>query len=246
MPGIERNPLESPRYSALFSAMSVSPSASAVIMPLYARERQIGTIALVREGEEFTQRELIVLNTLANIAQISLDNSIHYTQAIIDDLTGLNVRKYFEGRLREELERFKRFHTPFALLMFDLDHFKKVNDTHGHPFGDKILVQFSKILKDSLRNIDILARVGGEEFMALLPETDTSSAHNAALRIREAVEKNMFGDELLKVKVTTSIGVLPVPPEYPSPEEYVEKVDKALYLAKQSGRNCVKIYGKTE
>ncbi|PIU19132.1 MAG: hypothetical protein COT16_00085 [Elusimicrobia bacterium CG08_land_8_20_14_0_20_44_26] len=243
MSGIEKEPLESARYSALFSAINVSPASSAIIIPLYAREKQIGTIVLAREADVFTQREMIVLNTLANIVQISLDNSIHYTQAIIDDLTGLKVRKYFEGRLREELERFKRFETSFALLMLDLDFFKKVNDTHGHPFGDKILIQFSKILKDSLRNIDILARVGGEEFMALLPETDSSSAYNAAFRIKKAVENHVFGEGKVTLHITTSIGVLPVPPECLSVDEAIDRVDKALYCAKQNGRNCVKIYG---
>ncbi|MFH1353501.1 MAG: GGDEF domain-containing protein, partial [bacterium] len=113
-----------------------------------------------------------------------------------------------------------------------------------HPFGDRILVQFAGVLKDSLRNIDIVARFGGEEFMALLPETDCAAGYSVAERIRKSVEEHVFGDEETPVKLTTSIGVLPVPPDSENFQECIEKVDKPLYRAKQCGRNCVKVYGK--
>jgi len=242
MPVILRDEDVRGRFLKLFSVMGISQEASVVFIPFFAREKQIG--AIIIEGyQEFTDRDLIVLKTLSNIAQISLDNAIHYTQAIIDDLTGLYVRKYFEGRLAEEIERFKRFKTPFVLCMFDLDHFKNINDTYGHLFGDKILYQFARILKKNLRKIDIVARYGGEEFIALLPETDITSGFNVATRIREEIERKQFGDERRQVNITTSVGVLPVPPELENQDDYLRAVDEALYMAKQSGRNCVKIYG---
>lgn len=244
MPSIIRKPDEEANLADFFSALGISSNFSTIFIPLVAREKQFGSVIMARASQPYSQRDLIVLNTLSNIAQISLDNSIHYTQAIIDDLTGLYVRKYFEGRLRQELDRFLRFRTPFALCMFDLDHFKKINDTYGHPFGDKILIQFAGILKSQLRTVDIIARFGGEEFMALLPETDLAAAGSVAERIRGRIEQNVFGSDKIKVSVTTSIGVLPVPPPVESVLDSVEKVDEALYKAKESGRNCVRVYGK--
>ena len=244
LPSVLSKPLADSRFSNFFSGLDLSENPSAAVIPLFARERQMGSVVLVREGTVFTQKDIITLNTLANIAQISLDNSIHYTQAIIDDLTGLYVRKYFERRLADELARFKRFKTPFTVCMFDIDFFKKVNDTYGHPFGDKILVQFAGVLKDSLRNIDVIVRFGGEEFMALLPETDCTAGYSVAERIRQGVSEHSFGDGEIQVELTTSIGILPVPPDAKNFQECIEKVDKPLYRAKQSGRNCVKIYGR--
>ncbi|MCD6412765.1 MAG: diguanylate cyclase [Elusimicrobia bacterium] len=246
MPSIIRKPENEANLADFFSALDLAANFSAIFIPFIAREKQFGSVIMIRNSQPYSQRELIVLNTLSNIAQIALDNSIHYTQAIIDDLTGLYVRKYFERRLSHELERFRRFSTPFALCMFDLDHFKKVNDTYGHPFGDKILIQFASILKKQLRTVDIVARFGGEEFIALLPETDLSASTAVAERIRAAIEKNVYGDNKTKVAVTTSIGVLPVPPPVKSVLDGIEKVDEALYEAKESGRNCVKVYGKKQ
>jgi len=244
MPSVLLKPLADPRFSNFFSVLKLSKNPSAVFIPLFARDHQSGSVVIVRDEPAFTHKDLITLKTLANIVQISLDNSIHYTQAIIDNLTGLYVRKYLERRLIDELARFKRFKTPFAICMLDIDWFKKVNDTYGHPFGDRILVQFAGVLKSSLRTIDIVARFGGEEFMALLPETDCAAGCSVAERIRMSVEEHVFGDKETPVKLTTSIGILPVPPDSKNFQECIEKVDKALYRAKQSGRNCVKIYGK--
>jgi len=243
MPGVLSKPLEDSRFSKLFSALKLNERPSAVFLPLFAGERQLGSLVIAREETVFTQKDLITLKTLANIAQISLDNSIHYTQAIIDALTGLYVRKYFERRLADELARYKRFKTPFIVCMFDIDWFKRVNDTYGHPFGDKILIQFAGVLKNSLRNIDVIVRFGGEEFMALLPETDCAAGYVVSERIRKSVKEYVFGDKESPVKLTTSIGILPVPPDPENFQECIEKVDKALYRAKQSGRNCVKIFG---
>lgn len=154
-----------------------------------------------------------------------------------DSLTGLRNRRYFQQQLEQELERFNRNGTTFGLLSLDLDHFKNINDCHGHQTGDAVLVQTSRILETECRTVDTLARVGGEEFMVLLVDCDQTRLLTAAERIRKAVEEHVVETQTrMDLSVTTSIGATLVHPD-DSMRGLMNRVDDLLYCAKRQGRN---------
>ncbi|MDQ3265786.1 MAG: diguanylate cyclase [Myxococcota bacterium] len=161
-----------------------------------------------------------------------------------DPLTGLHNRRYFEERLELEFERSRRYRVPISCLMLDLDHFKRLNDTHGHASGDEMLRQVAKVAKSSLRSVDLLARFGGEELIALLPETGLDEARIVAERIRAGiaglrVEKRGSAEPQL-LRCTASIGLATFPaPELETAEALLRFADDALYTAKSSGRDKV-------
>ncbi|MHB8877897.1 MAG: diguanylate cyclase, partial [Myxococcaceae bacterium] len=165
-----------------------------------------------------------------------------------DALTGLCNRRYFEERLTVEFARSNRYRAPLSCLMLDIDHFKKVNDSYGHPFGDKVLQEVSAVATRTLRDVDLLARYGGEEFIALLPETGPQEALRVSQRVREGIEAlrlpySSNEGEKKTVRCTASIGVATFPvPSIDSAEGLLRAADDCLYGAKESGRNRVKQY----
>jgi diguanylate cyclase (GGDEF)-like protein len=158
-------------------------------------------------------------------------------KAMIDGLTGLWNRSYFETRLSTELTLARRTGHPLACLMIDLDHFKQLNDRHGHPFGDEVLRTVGQILCDTCRNEDVVCRYGGEEFVVLTPNTPAGAAGGLAERIRAALAAFEWNSLGKGVKVTASIGVADLPAA--SPPGILELADSALYRAKHGGRNRV-------
>lgn len=159
--------------------------------------------------------------------------------AITDSLTELYNRRFFNQRIVHEVERAKRFHVPLSLVMIDVDNFKRLNDTHGHLTGDSVLRVLADVLKAEIRQIDIAARFGGEEFILLLPETIKSGAAVLAERIRVSVAEHDFGHI---GTVTVSAGVAQQPDaEDATSELLINLADSALYKAKMAGRNCIVI-----
>jgi diguanylate cyclase (GGDEF)-like protein len=157
-----------------------------------------------------------------------------------DAMTGASNRRHFMPLLRQEIIRGHRFKHRVSLLMLDIDHFKKVNDTYGHPTGDLVICTLADICRKESRQIDVVARLGGEEFAILLPETDIQEAMAMAERVRIAVEKTSvksLGN--VGFNFTVSIGAAEQPPEGKSEEELIGIADAALYQAKTSGRNRV-------
>jgi len=161
--------------------------------------------------------------------------------SVTDTLTQVHNRLYFEHRLVAEWSRAAREGTPLSVLIIDLDHFKSINDTHGHPFGDRCLTAAAQALRGALhRSGDVLARYGGEEFAALLPGTDAQAAHSVAERLRQSVAAIALTHEGKAVTLACSIGASTlVPAPMSSPSTAVSRADKALYQAKQQGRNRV-------
>ncbi len=189
-------------------------------------------------------------STLSGLASTALENARLYNLATVDALTRLFVRRYFQVQIEQEFKRARRYHHRLALLMTDIDHFKRFNDTYGHQQGDIVLREVAGAVKRSLREIDIAARFGGEEFGIVLPETDLNGALVVGERIRRNVETLMvprtggLGDPL---RVTISIGVASFPDNAAAnPEEMVKLADEALYRAKQSGRNRVEFAPRSE
>ena len=162
-------------------------------------------------------------------------------RAIMDQLTGAFNRRYFETRLEEELNLAKRFRNSMCLIMFDIDFFKKVNDTYGHQAGDAVLQEVVVAAKSCLSSADFLCRYGGEEFAVILSETKISEAIDIAERIRKAVEEHTFYSGEALINITISLGIAEYPEHAILKEAIIAKADGALYTAKRSGRNNTKI-----
>jgi len=152
-----------------------------------------------------------------------------------DTLTNIFNREYFNKKIISKIKSFKRYGNEFSLIIVDIDHFKNVNDTYGHHIGDKVLIKIAQILQDNIREDDMVARWGGEEFVILLPHTEINGAFALAEKLRNIIENSSI---LKEQKVTASFGV-GVYTNSESQISFFEKIDNALYKAKDSGRNCV-------
>ncbi len=173
-------------------------------------------------------------------ARIAAQTAALTEVAISDPLTGLHNRRSFQARLAEETERARRSAGPFSLLMLDLDRFKALNDRYGHPAGDTALRAVAAVLKQELRTVDLPARLGGEEFGVLLPDTDERAALLAAERLRAAVAVCPIVHEDATLAVTASVGVACCPGHADTGEGLLRAADRALYQAKRAGRNCTR------
>ncbi|MNX75384.1 Response regulator PleD [compost metagenome] len=218
---------------------------SALLAPILAEDKRLGVIALFNhEARAFDERSERLLTLIASHAAIAIQNAQLYqtTQqlAITDGLTGVYNRRYFQRQLDNEFRRAPRFGYPIALILIDVDHFKQFNDTHGHLLGDQVLRSMGQILKDSVRETDVVARYGGEEFAVILPETNREQALEVAERIRKHVARHTFwGRSQTPVQVTVSIGVASRLAAETSAEAMVELADAALYEAKRTGRDRI-------
>ena len=162
-----------------------------------------------------------------------------YRMTIIDGLTGAHNKRYFLEFLEREIARCARYRRPLSLLMFDIDHFKKINDTHGHLTGDYVLKEMSRRLLGHIRREELLARYGGEEFAAVLPETDHAGARVFGERVRSLVADETFEYEGDKFSVTVSVGIHTLEGQDLDPSAFIKLVDDNLYRAKREGRNRV-------
>ncbi len=186
-------------------------------------------------------RFVMTRSTLFDLSERKkLEKELEY-QARTDALTGLNNRRYFLELAKLELERSRRYKEPLALLMLDVDHFKRFNDTYGHHIGDEVLKKVSEACARTLREIDIVGRLGGEEFAVMLPETDLEQALDAAERLRAAVASLSVPVESGTASFTVSIGVTRHVPADRDVETMLRRADAALYVAKNAGRNCVQV-----
>lgn len=161
-------------------------------------------------------------------------------ESVTDPVTGVRNRRFLERFLETEAARARRYRTRCSVAMLDLDHFKRYNDTHGHPAGDRVLQELAELLRSEAREADVVARYGGEEFVQVMPETGAEEARESAERIRRAVEAREFpGEEVLPEGITVSLGVAALPTHAETAEELVQVADEALYQAKEGGRNRV-------
>lgn len=194
--------------------------------------------AIVTSTKTHYKNKDAVLMGLFDISKQKQSEEALKDMAIKDKLTGLYNRYYFEQRVKDKIEEAEKFDEPISMLMLDLDHFKFINDTYGHPVGDNILKLAAKILKTVIRKSDYVFRIGGEEFIVLMPKTDIHAADIVAEKIRVALESS---EHPFAGKITASIGVAERL-KSETLENWYNRVDKALYCAKESGRNCVVNY----
>ena len=172
------------------------------------------------------------------IADQQEDLNLLRKQVITDELTGLYNRRGYDTLIAREFRRAKRYNRELALIIGDIDHFKVINDNHGHLMGDKVLQVYANILKKNLRESDICTRIGGEEFAMIIPEQNEESAVNIAEKIRQLIMKSKFVVENVKISFTSSFGVSSTK-NAKDTEELYKNADKALYQAKETGRNRV-------
>ena len=183
----------------------------------------------------------IALQTTLDVLRIS--DLEHET--LTDPLTGVYNRRFMEQRLSEEVSKARRYGFKLSVLMFDLDHFKRVNDDRGHPAGDRVLVEISALVREQLRDSDILARYGGEEFLIVAPHTGAAEALLLGERLRFGIEAHEFlqdfdSDEGPSLRLTVSVGLASFSETCNSPDALIRDADRNLYTAKNEGRNCAR------
>ena len=224
---------------------------SLALVPLVVEEEILGILGLYGTKKNLTRLKQypVLSSSLKNQASLALGSAIQSELAILDRLTGLSNHAYFISRLREEIERSRRFHLVMSLLMVDIDFFKHVNDTYGHQVGDKILKAIAFTLKENVRVVDLCGRYGGEEFVILLVDTAIEGAKIKAEQLRKTISQKSFKFDNKSLKVTISIGLSTwrwQEDEDLSDQDLIKKADQELYRAKKEGRNrtCFTVNGK--
>ncbi|MFA6309916.1 MAG: diguanylate cyclase [Sterolibacterium sp.] len=211
------------------------------------RQKLRDTRATLRreELERKAAQDILVAKNIELQEQIAEIQQLHrqlQEQAMRDSLTGLYNRRYLDETLERELARAKREAYPLSLMMIDLDHFKKVNDTYGHQAGDEVLKFFSGLLSESARAEDILCRYGGEEFLLLLPKMPLEVARERAEKWRADFEAQTVVVGEYRIRTTLSVGIAAYPDHGTTPDQLTQSADLALYLAKKDGRNRVVVF----
>jgi len=230
-----RNSHEDARHIIQFPDM---PLHSDVHLPLKTIDRVVGVISLwIQPEAELGEMELVLLTTLANQIGIAVNNARLYEEAktgsLHDHLTGLPNRRFLQTQLEKSINTAKRHDEHFSVIMLDIDHFKRYNDTQGHVQGDRLLIDLAGILSKGIRSSDFVCRYGGEEFLITLPRTDSKLASDVAERLRRVVET--------ETEVTVSLGVSTYRIDSRDDENLINSADAALYRAKQEGRNRVAV-----
>ncbi len=222
---------------------------SFLMIPLLSGENMLGIIRLNSiKSNAYQEYDKDVITTLANQTAMALENAMMIKQiqemAIKDGLTGVYNHRYFQEKLYEEIVKAERYNKDLSLILLDVDHFKKFNDTFGHQEGDKVLKIVTELIQSTIRNkIDTLSRYGGEEFAIIFPEIDGNSAMEMAERIRKKIEKCEFvGNGKTSYNVTISLGIASYPFDASEQKTLIMNADIALYDAKKNGRNCFKKY----
>jgi len=224
-----------------------------VVIPV--KVENVGDMAVLAtstSGDYVTLLTDDILIALQNHVQSALTNANKYDairrQVVTDHLTGLYNRRYFMNRAGEEIERSLRHQAPLSVLMIDIDHFKDFNDTYGHSTGDRVLQTVARAMQDVLRDYDVCARHGGEEFAILLPSTPGEKAYYVAERMRRTLSGTRYTGLGLppEVNITISVGIATCPRDATTIDDLMDLADKALYQAKAEGRDKVIVYGAEE
>ncbi len=223
------------------------------VFPLISEENITGCIVAHSTIDKLTNDEINYISELTKQSSITIERANVYSEilknATMDALTGLNNRRQFEVRLKEEYSSANRQNTPLCAIMIDIDFFKKFNDTYGHAIGDTVLRTTANVIKEQLREYDIPSRYGGEEFCILLPQTNIDEAKIVAERLRASVENKKIeiqtnkNEQIKHISVTISVGLAQLDIKDMADDLYM-KADRALYEAKEQGRNRVVVYEK--
>jgi diguanylate cyclase (GGDEF)-like protein len=236
-----------PRFSRRADEATKMETRSLIAVPLRSRLRVLGVIQLVNvDRAQFRDQEIFFLRALCDYAAIAIENArwVEKVQelTITDDCTGLFNARHLYKTLETEVYRSARFAYEFSVLFIDLDHFKQVNDTHGHLIGSKLLAEIGYLVKAQLRLIDFAFRYGGDEFVVLLPQTGKDQALVVAKRLQEAMRASTFcRDEGLNLNVRASIGLATYPHDARDAHDVIRQADEMMYLVKNTTRDNIGI-----
>ncbi len=242
------DPREMLRFAATETDRSFAPSqllsaepTRQLQLPLYFGDVLVAHLQLA-STEAFDEAQKTEIRALLAPLTSSLHASRNWEIAVTDQLSSLSSRRYFESRFAEEWARHRRYGAPLTVALFDLDHFKKINDTYGHSAGDSVIRRFGEILSTAVRSTDLPCRFGGEEFAVLFPETSARSALAVADRVRRAVEREHFQENGRPFRVTVSVGVADTEELSGEGVALLVRADQALYYAKDTGRNRARLF----
>ncbi|MBI4844193.1 MAG: sensor domain-containing diguanylate cyclase [Nitrospirae bacterium] len=230
--------MSDPRFYRGIDDVSGFETRDMVCVPVMEKERIIGVLQIInKKSGKFDGDDLVILQTFANQVGIAIENAALYEEAVTDGHTGLYHHKYFKLRLKEEIDRSKRYNYPISLIIMDIDFFKKVNDTMGHSSGSAVIERVAEILKNVTRAADVAARYGGEEFALILPYASFEYGLEVGERLRRTIEKSDFNG----IRITVSVGVSHYDGKGRdvSSLDLIGLADRALYMAKDNGRNRV-------
>ena len=236
-----------PRFAKRIDEMTKWETRSIICIPLRSKHRVLGVIQLVNvDMQNFGNQEEFFLQSLCDYAAIAIENSRAVMKiqelTITDDCTGLYNARHLYKTLETEVYRSSRFGYEFTVVFIDLDHFKQVNDTHGHLIGSKLLAEIGYLIKAQLRLIDYAFRYGGDEFVILLPQTGKDSALVVARRLRDALRTSTFcQEENLNLNVRASMGLATYPHDAKDPREIIRQADEMMYLVKNTTRDNIGI-----
>jgi len=250
-PLLVENTANDPRFTPKVDELTHTETRSIVCVPIKAHGHVLGVIELVNAlgKPSFGAEDIPILKSLADYAAIALENA-RYVQrihelTITDDCTALYNARHLHFVLDTEIYRSNRYGYEFSVIFIDLDHFKQVNDVHGHLVGSKLLWMIGDNIKGHLRMIDYAFRYGGDEFVVLLPQTSKENALMVVRRIRELmINRVFFAEEKLNIKVTASFGVATFPVDGRTRKELLRKADEAMYLVKNTSRNNIALAGQ--
>jgi diguanylate cyclase (GGDEF)-like protein len=246
-PTIVNNVAKDPRFARRFDSETQFRTRSILCAPLISRGRTIGVVQVInRRGGRFTQADLDLLMTMVEPCAIAIENAILFQRTeqltITDDLTKLFNSRYLNVYIGREIKRCKRHGIPLSIIFLDLDGFKSVNDQHGHLAGSRTLTEVGGILAEAVRESDILARYGGDEFVVVLPETPPAGALVIAERIRRAIAAHPFlREEGLEARISASFGIASYPDHALTPEGLIQKADQAMYRVKEKDKNGIEV-----
>lgn len=248
----ERRPLlvadasKDPRFWKKADEVSSFTTQSIVCVPLVTRGKCLGVIELINEVEQkrFVEDDLLVLTTLADYTAIAIENAIFFNRVqeltITDDLTKLYNSRFLHSRLEYEVERAKRFKNPLSMIFLDLDFFKEVNDSFGHLCGSQLLKEVAQLIIGMTRNVDMVCRYGGDEFIIMMPETQKENAVVVAEKIRVTIREATFlRDDGINVRLTGSFGVACFPEDARDKDGLIQMADNAMYRVKTTTKDGV-------
>ncbi len=244
-PMIVNDVSKSKNFAKRVDEMTHFKTKSILAVPLKVKGKITGVLEIVNKinGETFDGEDLLIFTSYANQIAVAIENARLYHMAIYDGLTSIFDKRYFKIWAENEFARVRRYKTDLSLIMFDIDHFKNINDTYGHRAGDFILTEVARVTQNIIRKADIFARYGGEEFIIALPETNIRQAQMTAEKLRQIIEKHPFNFEGHTLSVTISLGVVSLEKTHEQTfEKLLQDVDQALYESKTSGRNRTTIF----
>ncbi|OGU13443.1 MAG: hypothetical protein A2076_17515 [Geobacteraceae bacterium GWC2_53_11] len=235
------------RFAGQFDQNLLFTTRSIVCVPMKIKDQVIGVIELINSLEEldFDENDILLISAIADFAAIALENARNYKRinelVITDDLTGLYNSRQFGHLIENEVKRSGRYGEQFSLIFLDLDHFKGINDTHGHLVGSRMLGEFGRLIGKQIRSSDMAARYGGDEFAIILPHTGKEQAVKMACNLLEVMKETRFvSDDNIPIALTASFGVAEFPGDADTRADLIRAADIAMYDAKAAGRAGVR------